>query len=67
MSSANASVDDTDPADSPAVKMTPVDAFGCGAAGCHVRDDLRRVTTPDRTRVLCPEHVAAVLNLEVGR
>lgn len=34
----------------------PIEAHGCGAIGCHEREDLRRVVRGGRQRVLCPDH-----------
>jgi len=33
-----------------------IEAFACGATGCHTDEDLRRVTKDGRRRVLCPDH-----------
>jgi hypothetical protein len=41
------------------------DAVACGAQGCHASRDLQRVATDDKTRVLCPDHVADFLDTEV--
>jgi len=41
------------------------DAAVCVAIGCHEREDLRRVTDGDRTRVLCPTHAEDFLPREV--
>lgn len=41
------------------------EAVACGAQGCHASRDLQRVTTDDKTRVLCPAHAADFLDTEV--
>jgi len=55
----------TPPATDPPGVESP-DAIVCTALGCHDRDELRRVTSDGRTRVLCPPHAVDFLGQQAG-
>lgn len=44
--------------------VEPVDAYACGALGCHADEDLRRVDCDGRERVLCPDHARDFLDTD---